>query len=172
MHNKLKGIVQEAEALHPAPHEHALHLRWLSDELITQIKQAAKRRNMSLSGFVVSLIKRHLASGVADEPLGLCPVCKRRAASPSPFPHATPGHEVNVKAKEKAAAAETQATTCHHNLRRHPGCLKNGQHAHGLWWPREERNHPDCAKRRSGLKVSRDQRRQAVVNEKATSEGV
>ena len=158
MRNQLKGTYTQPRLYHRSPHERALHLRWVDADLIEKIHQAAKQHNRSTVDFVVGVLKRYLAGNSADQPIALCPVCKRRASSPSPLAHAAPGHEVNVKQKEKPSAkpeADVEATTCRHRLQRHPSCLNsNGQHAHGDWWKREECNDPACAKRTQGWKLA------------------
>ena len=58
--------------------EHALRLRWVHASLIGEIRKAADKKRMSMTGFVVHLIERYLQGAAFDKPHGVCEICRRR----------------------------------------------------------------------------------------------
>jgi hypothetical protein len=130
------------------PGQHALHLRWLDDDLFNAIRATAKYRNMRIVTFVSDILRLYLKGGQSHE-VGVCEVCRRRAALSGPT---KVQGKVKMKGKGKTQneGKTKEAPTCRHgNLTYHPGCLKpDGTHNHGPCWPREKCEDEAC--RRAG----------------------
>lgn len=104
-------------------------------------------------------IKRYLAGGGVNQPVGLCAVCKQRAALSQwkkkimkKIEAETKAEPEQVKPDEtKSDEAAGKATTCGHRLTCHPGCSNpDGRHNHSAWWPRERCDDEACRARVRG----------------------
>jgi len=122
------------------PHQRALHLRWLDDELYQRIYKAAKYRNQTLTHWVAEVLKLYLDGGVSRY-VGTCSVCQKRAALSAPVKVRDKVRKMEEEAQvREKMKTEENVRTCRHALARHPGCMKAdlSGHAHGPWWPRAE----------------------------------
>ena len=109
-------------------------------------------------------IKRYLAGGGVNQPVGLCAVCKQRAALSQwkkkimkKIEAETKAEPEQVKPDEtKSDEAAGKATTCGHRLTCHPGCSNpDGRHNHSAWWPRAMRRR-GLSRPRAGLEFEGD----------------